>query len=445
MKTIHLSLFCLGLALFSMAAYGQTQTVKLTTARSMGQPMTIYATSLNGVAVDWGDGNPISYTTDEITGTVKDSVITITGDEFMTGIDASGCDLTAFNINQAPNLLTFYVSDNQLKSASLNSRYLGNLLEYDCSYNNLSSLSFVYTYGYYYQLKSLNCSHNDLSTINTNNLNYLERLVCDSNKISSLTIRNWLLKTMWCSDNMLSSLDVEGCDSMASIVCYDNRLTSLEATYDSIEDLWCSGNKLTDVDASTAHHLYTIDCDDNGLTSLKPGNPSAANPAYLISCCNNKLMLDGFAPAKNVKHYFYNPQDTIHLDFTSVNVQDYVDLSKYIKNSMGTNIGKLIFYNAITGEQLQSGLTKTKDYYAMNGNTRFWQPFEKVYFVVTATQYPGLAIPSTAFSVVSPDGINAVTTDEENAGGQLYDLQGRKAVTPQRGVYIKNGKKVLIK
>ena len=43
-----------------------------------------------------------------------------------------------------------------------------------------------------------------------------------------------------------------------------------------------------------------------------------------------------------------------------------------------------------------------------------------------------------------PTGIDAIPT-VDNEAETIYDLQGRKVATPQRGVYIKNGRKVIVK
>jgi hypothetical protein len=43
------------------------------------------------------------------------------------------------------------------------------------------------------------------------------------------------------------------------------------------------------------------------------------------------------------------------------------------------------------------------------------------------------------------DGIKLIDGDEQNANGSIYDIQGRKVENPTKGIYIVNGKKVVIK
>lgn len=43
------------------------------------------------------------------------------------------------------------------------------------------------------------------------------------------------------------------------------------------------------------------------------------------------------------------------------------------------------------------------------------------------------------------DGILLINSDEQNANGSIYDIQGRKVENPTKGIYIVNGKKVVMK
>ena len=47
-------------------------------------------------------------------------------------------------------------------------------------------------------------------------------------------------------------------------------------------------------------------------------------------------------------------------------------------------------------------------------------------------------------TVVVPTGITAPVYNEVQADGPIYDLSGRVVRNPQRGIYIQNGKKIII-
>ena len=41
--------------------------------------------------------------------------------------------------------------------------------------------------------------------------------------------------------------------------------------------------------------------------------------------------------------------------------------------------------------------------------------------------------------------VRSIPTDEAAANNVLYDLQGRRVQTPAKGLYIRNGRKVMVK
>ena len=63
--------------------------------------------------------------------------------------------------------------------------------------------------------------------------------------------------------------------------------------------------------------------------------------------------------------------------------------------------------------------------------------------MVKATQAGHTVYMSLPVSITITDGINAIGTIGED--GEYYDLNGRHVETPQKGIYIFNGKKVLVK
>lgn len=50
-----------------------------------------------------------------------------------------------------------------------------------------------------------------------------------------------------------------------------------------------------------------------------------------------------------------------------------------------------------------------------------------------------------AMSPTEETGIESVTDDAECSQTIYYDLQGRRVTNPTKGIYIMNGKKVLVK
>ena len=69
-------------------------------------------------------------------------------------------------------------------------------------------------------------------------------------------------------------------------------------------------------------------------------------------------------------------------------------------------------------------------------------PARKAYFTVSSSANASL------FNIVFDDdasAIKSVNGEEFTVNGSVYDLQGRKVENPKKGLYIVNGKKVVIK
>lgn len=69
--------------------------------------------------------------------------------------------------------------------------------------------------------------------------------------------------------------------------------------------------------------------------------------------------------------------------------------------------------------------------------TRSWS--DPVYNILVA---PNGVI---SFNYLTPTYIADIRNDEIKGDGYYYDLQGRKVAHPTRGIYIRNGKKYVIK
>ena len=130
--------------------------------------------------------------------------------------------------------------------------------------------------GYFSSLTSLNCSHNDFSSL------YVplsvQTLDCSSNKLTTLNVgENIVLTSLNCSYNQLTSLNVfpmYGVSNLTTLNCSKNNLSSLYlANLTSLQNLNCSYNNLTSLDVSYSRYLKTLDCLSNNLTSLSLSCP----------------------------------------------------------------------------------------------------------------------------------------------------------------------------
>ena len=119
-------------------------------------------------------------------------------------------------------------------------------------------------------LTSLNCSWNQLSSLNLSACTALTSLNCRNNYLTSLDVSaNTALTGLDCSYNQLTSLDLSNNTALIVLYCYINQLTSL------------------DVSACTA--LTGLRCDLNQLTSLNVKNGNNIDMVQFIALANPNL------------------------------------------------------------------------------------------------------------------------------------------------------------
>ena len=178
----------------------------------------------------------------------------------------------------------------------------------DCSYNQLSSLdvssctALTVLLCYYNQLSSLDvstctalttlyCGVNQLTSLDVSTCTALTYLNCSHNQLTSLDVSTCsALTTLDCSYNQLSSLDVSSCTALTVLLCYYNQVSSLDvSTCSALTTLYCGVNQLTSLDVSTCTALTSLDCSYNQLTSLDVKNGNNINMVYFFADNNPNL------------------------------------------------------------------------------------------------------------------------------------------------------------
>ena len=163
-------------------------------------------------------------------------------------------------------------------------RYFYALTDLDCSDNQLTSLDLSGCTA----LTELSCGSNQLTSLDVNNCTFLAHLYCSINKLTSLNLSNCTVLTILsCGGNQLTSLDVSSCTELTTLSCPNNQLTSLDVSNcTELTTLECSNNQLTSLDVSSCTELTTLSCSNNQLTSLDVSN---CTRLYRLSCYDNKL------------------------------------------------------------------------------------------------------------------------------------------------------------
>lgn len=82
---------------------------------------------------------------------------------------------------------------------------------------------------YFFNLKNLDCSQNNLSVLDISRNTRLVTLNCSLNALKSLDLsQNTKLQNLWCADNEFASLDVSHNTDLLYLQCRGNRITDLD-------------------------------------------------------------------------------------------------------------------------------------------------------------------------------------------------------------------------
>ena len=106
-------------------------------------------------------------------------------------------------------------------------------------------------------LTSLNCSFNELTSLDLSGCSALTYLGCWANQLTSLNLSGcYALTYLDCRENQLTSLDLSGCYALTTLLCHHNQLTSLNLSGCSeLRWLGCQYNQLTTLDLSSCPKL----------------------------------------------------------------------------------------------------------------------------------------------------------------------------------------------
>lgn len=170
---------------------------------------------------------------------------------YLTYLSCHTNQLRGTDTSNAPALEKLYISRNNITNFYSNNNL--NLKILDCSWNKIENLIFWKP-----ELIFFDCSHNELTSLNTKNAPKLEKLLANKNKLEELEV-SWStkLKTLDCSSNKLRTLNLERHPQLTYLDCSNNILSSLKITgAKSLNFINCSRNKL--IESSTDEMMESL-------------------------------------------------------------------------------------------------------------------------------------------------------------------------------------------
>ena len=221
--------------------------------------------------------------------------------------------------------------------------------------------------------------------------------IADLTGIGYFTALNRLI----CEDNKLTTLDVSKNTALTILDCSNNQLTALDLSHNTaLKMLWCNVNQLTSLDLSHNTALTFLCCDYNQLTALDLSHNTALTELY---CTYNRISGEA--------------------------MDALIEGLPVITDGSGFDGTFCVFG---LGSQEQNVVTKSQ---------------------VSAAIAKGWTVLTDSYGTYEgSDGstfISSLSGDSRNLGAYdcWYDLQGRRLnVKPtSRGIYIRNGKKVILK
>ena len=161
-------------------------------------------------------------------------------------------------------------------------------------------------------VKDLNCSGQELKTLNLELNSRVEKLNCSGNQLTGLWLdpRGNSLKYLTCSVNELTALDLSKCSELTELSCSNNKLTALDLSANKkLQKIVAQTNALTTLDTRNLPeltHLYLW-----GNHDLKSIDVSKNTKLEILSAAHGKLTsLDVSNNRKLVELYVYNNQLT---------------------------------------------------------------------------------------------------------------------------------------
>ena len=182
-----------------------------------------------------------------------------------------------------------------------------NLQYLDCSKNNIDTLN-VNTNT---TLKYLNCSDASISELIIDNLHSLSALDFSFNNLTHVNLSgNPGLTELVCYRNELTSLNLSNNTFLAEISCGENQISSLDLSMVDLEILQCQYNPITNIDLSGNYSLKHLTCHDNLLQQIDLSDNvnlewlSIGNAELMPPTTNNDLTALDLSNNCNVTNFY---------------------------------------------------------------------------------------------------------------------------------------------
>lgn len=179
------------------------------------------------------------------------------------------------DINFEKKLIALDIDSGTTDGKVLTSK-ISSLTSLDVSWKSISDLTGIQDF---VALTSLNCSGNQLTTLDVSKNIALTDLECNNVKLTTLDVStNTSLITLRCYNNQLTTLDLTKNKVLSVLSFYSNQLSEINLSNNvALDTLICNSNKLITLDVSKNVNLKRMSCSNNKLVSLNLKNGNNVN------------------------------------------------------------------------------------------------------------------------------------------------------------------------
>ncbi|MDI9258528.1 T9SS type A sorting domain-containing protein [Flavobacterium sedimenticola] len=242
-----------------------------------------------------------------------DGEIQVSEAQTLTVLDVSSLNISDLTgIESFTNINNLDCSSNQLNSLNLSG--FSNLTKLNCSYNQITNLNFA-SLPAPEALLSLTCDHNPLNTFDITLLTNIEELYCSYVNISGIDLSNaGHLVRLYCAGNPISTINFSNLENLDQLMIADCNFTNIDVSpLQKLTSLNCSYNQLTSLDVTSLQMLEQLYVNNNQLNSL---SISGAQTLKYLYCNHNQLQNINFQNLPLLEMVYCNHNQLNALDFS---------------------------------------------------------------------------------------------------------------------------------
>jgi len=243
-------------------------------------------------------------------------------------------------IKKFANLWNLQCSQNQLTSLDLSN--LPNLVSVSCYDNKLTSINLNGCT----KILDINCSNNSLTSLDLTGLNRIDKIECYNNLIEDLDVSNLAdLVFLFCESNRLKKLDLTGNPKLINLRCANNEISNLDLLGLKLVHLNVSGNKLSALNLDDKVELETLRFENNPLLNIDLGKLNMPNLDFL-ECGNTGITKFDISKFKKLTMLSCPALNLEELDLTNLNFIEYlICSSNKFKKLDVSNLSNLKSFN----------------------------------------------------------------------------------------------------